>query len=63
MLSAQLTIRVGLLMKLEIFQEGEWMGPDVDVGGIFPMHMYYSRISTDIAVHRKLMIQTVTGRL
>ena len=50
-------------VKLEIFREGEWMGPNVDVGGIFPTHMYYSRISTDIAIHRKLMIQTVTGGL
>ena len=50
-------------VKLEIFREGEWVGPDVDVGGIFPTPMYYFRISIDIPVQRKLMIQTVTGEL
>ena len=67
----QLTLRTCVMrkssrkngVKLEIFREDEWMGPNVDVGAIFPVPMYDFRISIDIAIHRKLMIQTVTGGL
>ncbi|KIM59646.1 hypothetical protein SCLCIDRAFT_1217597 [Scleroderma citrinum Foug A] len=42
---------------------GEWMGFDVDVGGLFRMPAYHFRISIDITVHRTQMIPTVTGGL
>ena len=46
-------------VKLEVFQDfgfdyvsGEWMGFDVDVGGIFPVSTYF-HIIIDITVHSK----------
>jgi len=56
------------VIKLEVFRDlsfgnavAEWMGPDVDVGGIFPVLAQYFRISIDITIDRKYMISTVTG--
>ena len=52
-------------VKLEVFRDpgcgyvsGEWMGFDVDVGGIFSLSVHYFRISIDITVHRKQNIKT-----
>jgi len=56
------------VIKLEVFRDlsfgnvsAEWMGPDVDVGKIFPVPAHYFRISIDITIDRKYMIPTVTG--
>ena len=51
-------------VKLEVFQDpgfgyvsGEWMGFDVDVGGIFSLSAHHFCISIDIS-HRKQNIKT-----
>jgi len=74
----QLTLRICVIwkssrkkeVKLKVFWDpgfhyvsGQWIGFDVDVGGIFPVSVNYFHISIDITVHRTYMIPNVTGRL